>query len=163
MKNTKTGTTQRSRWAVGLLLFSLIFVLASAAIAWTTTARKKPVDRAFTMTARTVTVIDLADWTGVCGTEGEVSGLGNFVVHAKCVVHTNDNTFEAKGFAKTAHGLIFFTMPNDRWVEFTGGTGDFEKITGGHTIEPTETVQPKVVDGKLIYSYRYTGEGTMRY
>ncbi len=163
MKNTTTRWTQRSRWALGLVLCSLILALGSAALARTATARKKLVDRAFTMTARTVMVIDLTDWTAVGGTEGEVSGLGNFVVHATGTVDPDSGAFKGKGFAKTAHGLIFFTMTNNVWVEFQGGTGDFLNITGGHTIVPTESPQGEIVAGKYISSYRYTGEGTMSY
>ncbi len=163
MKETNTRWTQRSRWALGLVLCSLILGLASAALAWTATARKKLVDRAFTMTARTVMVIDSTDWTAVGGTEGEVSSLGNFVVHATGTFDPVSGVFKGKGFAKTAHGLIFFTMTNSVWVEFQGGTGDFENITGGHTIVPTEQPEVKLVDGKYISSYRYTGEGIMRY
>ncbi len=163
MKNTNTKWTQRSRWALGLVLGSLIFALASAALAWTATARKKPVDRPFTMTARTVMVIDSTDWTAVGGTEGEVSSLGNFVVHATGTFDPVSGVFKGKGFAKTAHGLIFFSMTNSTWVEFQGGTDAFENITGGHTIVPTEQPQVRLVAGKYISTYRYTGEGTMTY
>lgn len=138
--------------------------LAAAALVWTAMAsNNRPAERAFKMKADVVIVINLADWTAVGGSEGEVSGLGNFVVHVSGAVDPVSGAFQGKGVAKTAAGLIFFTMPNDRWVEFQGGTGPFENVTGGHNIVPKATPEQKVVGGNLVITYSYTGEGTITY
>ncbi len=138
--------------------------LATGAIVWTVTAsNENPVERALKLKADVVLVVSLADGTAVVGSEGEASGVGKFVVHATGVVDLASGAFEGKGFAKTEDGLMFFTMPNSGWVEFQGGTGLYENITGGHTLVPTAAPVQSVVDGKLIITYSYTGEGTMTY
>ncbi len=138
--------------------------LAVAALVWTAMAsNNNPGERSYKIKADVVTVISLDDWTAVGGSEGEHSRLGKFVVHFTGVVDPVSGAFQGNGFAKTAHGLIFFTMPNSEQVEFNGGTGDFENVTGGHTIVPTAPPEQQVVDGKLIVTYSYRGEGTMTY
>ncbi len=137
--------------------------LVAAALVWAAAARDtNTVDRSFKIKADVVMVVSLADGTTVGGSEGEASGLGNFVVHFTGTFNPAGG-FEGKGFAKTPHGLIFFTMPNGGWAEFQGGTGPFARVTGGHTLVPTATPEQSVVDGKLIVTYSYTGEGTMSY
>ncbi len=138
--------------------------LAAGVLVWTAKASNgNPVERSFKIKADVVLVVNLADGTTVGGSQGEVSGVGRFVVHATGVMDLASGAFQGNGFAKSEDGLIFFTMPNGGWVEFQGGTGLFEKVTGGHTLVPTATPAQSVVDGKLIISYSYTGEGTMTY
>ncbi len=137
--------------------------LVAAALVWTATAsNNNPVERSFQIKADVVMIISPADGTVVGGSEGEASNFGRFVVHFTGAFDSA-GAFQGKGFAKTAHGIIFFTMPDGGWAEFQGGTGRFEGVTGGHTLVPTATPEQRVVDGKLIVTYSYTGDGTFAY
>ncbi len=138
--------------------------LAVGALVWTATAsNENPVERSFKIQANVVMVVSLADGTAVCGSEGEASGVGRFVVHATGILDLASGAFEGEGFVKTENGLVFFTMPNGGWAEFHGGTGLYTNLTGGHTLVPTATPVQSIVGGKLIITYSYTGEGTMTY
>jgi hypothetical protein len=96
--------------------------------------------------------------------KGVGSHEGRFVVHTAGSYDFETGDFIGEGILTTANGdLIYFKMRNLGWVEFTGGTGRFENVTGGHTIEPTAPPEQKEVDGQLIVIFRYTGQGTITY
>ncbi len=143
-------------------------VLAICALALTTLAGdRNPVARPFKVKGDIVFVVSLDPTTlgeavGI-GT-GEGSQVDKFAVHAVGSFDFETSDFIGEGVATTANGdLIYFKMSSRDGVRFIGGTGRFENATGGHTIEPTAPPEQRMVDGQLIVTFSYTGQGTITY
>lgn len=141
-------------------------VIALCTLALTTVAGdRNPVTRPFKVKGDFVFIVSqdpvtLGEAVGM--SEGQGSHVGKFSVHTTGSFDFETRDFAGEGVLTAANGdLIYFKMRNLGWVEFTGGTGRFEKVTGGHTIEPTAPPEQGIVEGLWTVSFSYTGEGTI--
>lgn len=94
--------------------------------------------------------------------EGQSAQLGKFVANTAGSYDFETSNFIGEGVLTAASGdLIYFKINSRDGVRFTGGTGRFEDATGGYTIEPTSSPEQRMVDGQLIVTFSYTGQGTL--
>ncbi len=147
---------------------STLAIFAICALTLTTLAGdKNPIARPFKVKGEFAFIVsqDPTSFGEAVGTgQGEGSHNGKFVVNTAGSFDFETGNFMGEGVVTTASGdLIYFKMRNLSWVEFTGGTGRFENATGGHTIEPTTSPEQMEVDGQLVVTFRYTGQGTIAY
>jgi hypothetical protein len=143
-------------------------VLTLCTLALTTLAGdRNPAARPFKVKGDFVFIVSqepttLGEAVGI--SEGQATHVGKFVAHTTGSFDFATGDFVGEGVLTAANGdLIYFKMRSLGWVEFTGGTGRFENVTGGHTIEPTAPPEQRNVDGQWTVIFSYTGEGTITY
>ncbi len=142
--------------------------LALCALTLTTfAADRDPVTRPFKLKGDVVFIVSQDPATlgeAVGRSEGQATQVGKFVANTAGSFDFDTGEFIGEGVMTTASGdLIYFKMRNLGWVEFTGGTGRFENVTGGHTIEPTAPPEQGEVEGQWLVTFSYTGTGTISY
>lgn len=143
-------------------------ILALCTLALTSLAGdRNPVTRPFKVKGDFVFIVNqdpatLGEAVGI--SEGKGSHVGKFLVHTTGSFDFESGDFVGEGVLTSANGdQIYFKMRNLGWVEFTGGTGRFVNVAGGHTIEPIAPPEQGDVDGQWTVSFSYTGEGTITY
>jgi hypothetical protein len=129
---------------------------------------KHPVERPLKLHATVTWIVSLADGSAVGYQVGEATHAGRFTDE---VVGTWDlSTFtliSASGIATGANGdQISWKLPGSSfYVEWTGGTGRFENVTGGFNMIPQSGpfVTDGPVAGTITITATYTGLGTSTY
>lgn len=129
---------------------------------------KNPVERPFKIHATATWVVSLADGSAVGEQVGEATHSGRFTDEA--VGSWDLSTFtliSASGVATGANGYqVFWELPGSSFaVEWTGGTGRFENLTGGFNIvsQSEPEVGPGPLPGTITITATYTGAGTSTY
>lgn len=153
---------------IRMLGSTALAVIALCTLALTTLAGDRdPVARPFKVRGDIVFIVSqdptmLGEAVGI--SDGQGSHVGKFLVQTTGSFDFETGDFVGEGVLTAANGdLIYFKMRNLGWVEFTGGTGRFENVTGGHTIEPTAPPEQWNAEGQWTVSFSYTGEGIITY
>ncbi len=142
--------------------------LALFALALTAFAADNPlIKRPFKLKADVALIVSLDPATlgeAVGISEGEGTHVGKFVINSAGAFDFETGDFIGEGVMTAANGdLIYLKMRSLEWVEIVGGTGRFENATGGYSIELTAPPVHRVVDGQLIVTFSYTGQGNISY
>ncbi|MCZ7640557.1 MAG: hypothetical protein M5U12_33565 [Verrucomicrobia bacterium] len=126
---------------------------------------KNPVERPNKLQGQFTIALNLITGTWVYEGFGVNTHAGRFTSHATGYLDAAGNLVGG-GTAVGANGdQIFWSAPGSIWhVEYAGGTGRFEHVTGGWEFV-TETLTETRVnpDGTMSMTYAYTGEGTVTY
>jgi hypothetical protein len=155
-----------SRWTAFTTAALAVCAFATAA----TASVKNPVTRPYKFSGYGVLVIHLS--TELWYTE--ISGWGEGT-HIGLFTNTGSGDYighKSSGTVIAANGdQINWKIDGGGYATFTGGTGRFEGVSGGHTIEnvPLEStyyyLDPEHPDVPtvLVATFIYTGEGTITY
>ncbi len=149
---------------------TLVITLAVCALALPTLAvaqqaaeRPVHVDGHFALTVSlsTGTISAGRDW-------GEATHLGRYENLLDPGGHLDFQTFTitATGTVTAANGdRLFWTTPGSSFeIDFTGGTGRFENVTGGfNTVSHSQPVFTVIDEDTVIVSFTYKGVGRSTY
>jgi len=147
-----------------LMLFAVAFVAISF-IQLQTISAKNPVTRPFQIKAQ-FTILDAAgEYPMTILDRGEASALGSFVNVGKYAINPDTGVVIGIGIVHAANGdqIFWRHMEGSNVVEFTGGTGRFQEVSGGFAFtmsDPTFELGP---EGTMTMIFAYQGEGTITY
>ena len=123
------------------------------------TMAKEPATRPIKIYAQS-TILDFAYpyYPMMCLDQGVASEIGSFVLFGKY-----SGPGSGLGIIYAANGDQIFWEEKDGVLEFKGGTGRFENVTGGFefSIESFELVAGPAETTTMIFTY--TGKGTITY
>jgi hypothetical protein len=140
-------------------------LLASPALG----SKKKPVERPFKCEAIVTWTVNMLDGSATGYHLGEATHGGLFSSDASAVWDLGNFVIvSATGVGTVANGdQLFWKMTPDQLmaVQWTGGTGRFERATGGWITTSLSVVamQPDWETMTLTMTLAYTGEGTICY
>jgi hypothetical protein len=109
-----------------------------------------------------IATINPSDGSGLWQDRGEATHTGRFTSEAT----TTDYGTSWSGAATAANGdQLFWVLPGSSWhVQFTGGTGRFEGLTGGMNIVwESEHIVTYPDPNTRVMTFTYIGEGTVTY